>query len=350
MNPAERETPADSPGPAHWPAELYRHWYAVAPASLSRKRPHPVTLLDRHLVLAADDRGGWFALEDRCPHRQVPLSRGCLREGQLHCPYHGWRFDHAGRLCGIPGLADGQPLPAIRVPGFAVRQHDGLLWLRPGAHGSDALPALATERDPGERRLVWQGQWRGHVIDAMENFLDALHTHHVHAGWLRGGERVPVEVALRVADGRASVHYHGVSQQGGLLGRLLEPPRQEEIAHFQPAGSTCLHYVYRNGAQVWVSLHFSPVDARNTRVLATLHMHGRWAPAWLVRLVAGPMLARIAGQDAAILALQQDNMDRFGTRRPALVDSDVVRALLQDWWQHGRLPDPARARTLNLRL
>lgn len=333
-----------------WLPVHYRHWYAVAVAARIGRQPQPLTLLDRHLVIARDGAGGWLALEDRCPHRQVALSAGCVRAGALQCPYHGWRFDAGGRLCALPGHDPDSPLPAVRVPAFAVREHDGLLWLRPGDAGEAELPALARERDPRQRRFQWQAIWPGHVVDVMENVLDALHTHYVHAGWLRrDAARRPTEVDLQVgADQRVRVDYHGQQAQSGLVWRLFESSRSGECAHLQLPASTCLEYTYANGAAAWVSLHFSPVDARHTRVVASFHVHRRWAPRWAVRALLWPLLAHVGRQDEAILAAQQANMDRFPGHAPLRTHGDVLRPLLEDWWLHGRAPAPSRSRRLRL--
>lgn len=37
--------------------------------------------------------GKIFAIEDRCPHRQGPLSDGIVGGGQVICPLHGHKFD-----------------------------------------------------------------------------------------------------------------------------------------------------------------------------------------------------------------------------------------------------------------
>ena len=36
----------------------------------------------------ADDRV--FALEDKCPHKQGPLSQGIVHDGCVTCPLHNW--------------------------------------------------------------------------------------------------------------------------------------------------------------------------------------------------------------------------------------------------------------------
>ena len=45
------------------------------------------------VCVVALDGGGYAALLDRCPHRDVALSGGIVKDGTLICPGHFWRFD-----------------------------------------------------------------------------------------------------------------------------------------------------------------------------------------------------------------------------------------------------------------
>lgn len=47
---------------------------------------------DRVCVVATGD-GEFVALLDRCPHRDIALSGGVVKDGTLVCPGHFWRFD-----------------------------------------------------------------------------------------------------------------------------------------------------------------------------------------------------------------------------------------------------------------
>jgi len=47
---------------------------------------------DRVCVVARDD-GEYVAMLDRCPHRDIALSSGVVKDGTLVCPGHFWRFD-----------------------------------------------------------------------------------------------------------------------------------------------------------------------------------------------------------------------------------------------------------------
>lgn len=42
---------------------------------------------------------GYFALDDRCPHRGGPLSEGEILEGVVTCPWHQARFDLSSGQC-----------------------------------------------------------------------------------------------------------------------------------------------------------------------------------------------------------------------------------------------------------
>lgn len=73
---------------------------------------------DRVCVAAGAD-GEVVAMLDRCPHRDVALSGGVVRDGAVVCPGHFWRFD----------LATGQrtDLPQQGVTLYPTRVTDG--WI-----------------------------------------------------------------------------------------------------------------------------------------------------------------------------------------------------------------------------
>lgn len=57
-----------------------------------------------------------YALNDRCPHQEFPISAGALmNDGTIECPLHGARFDpRTGRVCLGPAVDDIAPY-AVRV-------------------------------------------------------------------------------------------------------------------------------------------------------------------------------------------------------------------------------------------
>ncbi|MEZ5980363.1 MAG: ferric reductase-like transmembrane domain-containing protein [Planctomycetota bacterium] len=76
-----------------------------------------------------------FALSNLCQHQNGPLGEGCVRDGLVTCPWHGYQYRPE----------DGQSPPPFheKVPTFAVRVVDGRVWLdpRPRAAGTRVAPA-----------------------------------------------------------------------------------------------------------------------------------------------------------------------------------------------------------------
>ncbi|MNV72247.1 hypothetical protein D3C71_1653220 [compost metagenome] len=185
----------------------------------------------------------------------------------------------------------------------------------------------------------------------MENVLDPLHTHFIHAGLVRrDGKRMQATVSFSTTEEGFTVDYRGMPAQSGLLYRLFESERTAERAHFAAPGSARLEYTYANGSRVLIDLHFTPRTAEETDVFIALHVEGRWAPTWAVRLLAWPLLKRVNDQDMAILALQTRNKRRFGDRNGASTALDIVRGTLEQFWTQGKLPTAPTARDISMLL
>ncbi len=303
------------------------------------------------MALARTNTGDWIALEDRCPHRHAPLSAGCVAGDRISCPYHGWSFDRTGRLCAVPGLPDGSPLPSVGVRAFAACERDGFVWVRPADAGESQPNALVSLADPSTRHVPWRTTIQANVVDAMENFLDPLHTHFVHPGLVRReGRRSSVTATFSATANGFTVDYRSDAPKSGMLQRLFESKRTLERAHFAAPGSVRLEYGYADGSRIAFDLHFTPTSNAETDVFACVHVSGRWAPAWAVRLFAGPLLRRVLAQDARILSLQSGNLRRHGPRHGASTALDIVRPALQRFWAGGGLPDAGEYRVVAMRL
>lgn len=317
-----------------WSSAAAEHWLVAARSDQVGQQPLAITVMDVPLVLAREQGGQLLVLEDRCPHRQVPLSHGRMTEAGLECPYHGWTFGAGGKCSGIPGLVPGTPLPAVSARAVPAVELDGMVWVRLSRHGDAVPPPLIAGLKPGTRRFLWQTKWEAHVVDAMENFLDPMHTHMLHPGLVRSGrqgrQRVSAEL-VELADGFV-VDYRGQVEQSGWLYRLFESPRISERAYFSHPGTAQIEYRYQNGSAVRITLHFTPECADRTHVFTTLHVENRWAPAWAVRWFVWPFLRRVAQQDEAMLALQSANLKHFPGSGHYPDEHSLVRPYLEKFW------------------
>ena len=74
------------------------------------------------LVAVFNDGGAFRAIDDLCPHMGASLGSGPLRDGEVVCPWHAWRF----RLCDGAWCDN----PRLRVDVFEVRVVDGSIEVR----------------------------------------------------------------------------------------------------------------------------------------------------------------------------------------------------------------------------
>jgi nitrite reductase (NADH) small subunit len=88
--------------------------------------------IDGRRVAVFQTRNGWFALDQRCPHRGGPLADGIVADGCVTCPLHDRRFDLTTGRCHSDEL---------RVDVYSVEIHDGDVWL-----GAASTPHDETRR------------------------------------------------------------------------------------------------------------------------------------------------------------------------------------------------------------
>jgi phenylpropionate dioxygenase-like ring-hydroxylating dioxygenase large terminal subunit len=347
---------------------LARQWYVAVESRRVRRRPVAVTVLGLPMALFRDARGSPVAFLDRCPHRNVPLSMGRLRVGELQCVYHGWRFACDGRCVEAPGLADtAAPASFGRQPGrvevepasrrsatvFPCAEQDGFIWVRPepGAPGDPA--AEPPYRIPGVDAPGWGTGRLSYEIEAplhatLENILDVPHTAYLHGGlFRRPHRRREIEVIVRRRSDRVEAEYVGEARPSGLAGWVLAP-RGGEVRHFD-------RFLLPSIAQVEYSLGqrshliathlLTPVDDWRTR--GFLVMAAKLPiPVWLVRGAFRAVALQLLRQDRAILKAQAENVRRFGGERFTSTEVDVLGSHI--WWllrraerqEQGLAPEP----------
>lgn len=311
-------------------ARITDAWYPVCRAhELRGGRPRAVTLLGTPLALYRSDDGRPAALLDRCPHRNVPLTAGKVVGETLECGYHGWRFDAEGTCRRVPGLCGEADTRGRRVAAHATRESDGYIWVW-GA--PDATPTTEPYRFPHLGERGWHSTHDLVEADATlhavaENALDVPHTAFLHGGLFRSdnAERQTIEVVVRRWHDRVEAQYIGESRPEGIVGRVLAPGggEVEHYDRFILPGITEVEYRLSDRSQIVVSSVLSPVADFHTR-LYTVVSFKLPLPGWLVALVVKPIARRIFGQDKRMLALQTQNIDRFGGEQYVSTELDAL--------------------------
>lgn len=154
-------------------------WYPVALSRSVRKRRVVATAFaGERIALYRGESGAVHALEDRCAHRQVPLSMGVVDGEKLRCCYHAWAYRGDGRISQIPYLSKGDGRPPRGVRGYPVREAYGMVFVFPGDPGKavvTALPELPAFGSTEYKTMSFSRTVRCHYSFMHENLLDMNH-------------------------------------------------------------------------------------------------------------------------------------------------------------------------------
>lgn len=231
-------------GPQSYPVNA---WYVAAWSSELGTQLLPRTLLGQPIVLFRDADGVPAALDDRCPHRRYPLSKGTLHDGVVTCGYHGFSFDGTGACVHLPSMA--RPVASQRTRSYPVRERWNWIWIWMGdpALADDVLipnPECVNVGDPD-----WMFSLGGvqtlkarHML-LHENILDLTHLSYLHANTV--GSPGIASAKLRVSDLpnglRMNREVIGDLVEGTPLGSAMEitglADRNMDQQYFAP----CLH-------------------------------------------------------------------------------------------------------------
>lgn len=162
---------------------LKNQWYVAAWSGDVGRTPLARVIMNEFLVLFRKEDGTAVALENRCPHRNLPLSEGTLIGDTVECGYHGMVFDCEGVCTHLPGQAEAPDWARVRA--FPVAERHGWVFLWPGD------PALAaTIPVPGFHARLDDPDWQAVTGQTyakcgyrliLDNLLDLSHLSYVHA-------------------------------------------------------------------------------------------------------------------------------------------------------------------------
>lgn len=177
---------------------IYGAWYVAGWASEFDEALRRVVMLEQAILMYRTSEGSVVALEDQCPHRFLPLSKGKRLGDDIQCGYHGMTFDCEGRCIRVPGQ-DNIPSTAY-VRRYAVQERYNIVfvWMGDADEADTSLLFQLPQFDlPG---------WHAHQGDALhlkanylnvaENLVDPAHVSFVHPTTLgnSASEDIPVHV------------------------------------------------------------------------------------------------------------------------------------------------------------
>lgn len=304
-------------------------WFVACGSDELKGKPLARTVQGKPLVLFRATKNVATAFLDRCPHRNVPLSMGAVKGGELECAYHGWRFGQSAACTTVPGLmSQDASLKSRCAERYATREHDGFVWVysTPNVEPTSEPYRFPHLDEPGystvRRRFVVEAGLHASV----ENTLDVPHTAFLHGGLFRTAEKKNViDVVVKRHARHAEAEFIGEPAPRGLAGRLLAPGGGV-VQHVDRFLLPCIAQVeYRLGARshLMTTTAFTPESDDFTRVYAVVTFKLP-VPGWLVRPFVAPVATRIFAQDRVVLARQREQIKRLGGEKYTSTELDVL--------------------------
>lgn len=163
-------------------------WYPACASSALTDTTLKQRMLGQDFVLFRDSDGVAHCLSNTCTHRGGSLAGGKVKGDCVECPYHGWRFDGAGRCQRIPSLGRDAKIPArARVDAYPVQERYGLVFAFLGDLPEAQRPPLlhiaeygADGPDAGWTATIQHFHWDFDYKRSMENGIDPAHNEFVH--------------------------------------------------------------------------------------------------------------------------------------------------------------------------
>jgi len=177
-------------------------WYVAAwDHEVTAKQPLARTIAGRPLALWRNSDGRAVALADACWHRLAPLSKGKVLGDEIQCPYHGLRYNSAGRCTSMP--AQETINPSAVVPSYPVVERYRYVWVwvgDPDLADPAAVPDMHQMDSP-----EWAGD--GETIYApcnyqlvLDNLMDLTHEEFVHSSSIGQDELSEAEFEVSHSD------------------------------------------------------------------------------------------------------------------------------------------------------
>lgn len=323
---------------------LKDYWYIAAQSSELGQRPLAVNIYGEQIVLFRGRQKEVVALEDRCAHRNMPLSQGRTVAGCVECPYHGWRYDAGGACVHMPSLGPAAKLPRHHVRAFPVREQDGFIWIYPGAGPPEEEPFQFPYC--GERGWItfrMKTRFAGTVDACLENFLDCPHTVFVHKGWFRNHDQRELKALVRANGKDVKVEFQGEPITKSLVSRLFFP-KGRELRHtdqFIMPNVSRVDYDFGPDRHFIITSQCTPITEYETEVY-TVITYSFGTIGSLVRLALEPVCRKIIRQDVDVLSAQTEQLKRFGGPRFAHVETDLLGLKIQSMRRRAEQNQPPR--------
>ena len=168
------------------PQRYARGWHCLGLLDTFRDgAPHAVNAFGTKLVVFAGAGGALHVLDAYCRHMGGDLTQGTVKDGNIACPFHDWRWSPEGRCVGIP-YAKRVPLRA-RTRAWTTQEKNGMLLVWNDPEGNPPPPELEIPSIDAVGSEEWSDWvWTTLLIEGsncreiIDNVSDMAHFYYVH--------------------------------------------------------------------------------------------------------------------------------------------------------------------------
>lgn len=168
------------------PERYARGWHCLGLADGFRDgKPHAIEAFGTKLVVFLGAEDTLAVLDGFCRHMGGDLTQGSIKDGNLACPFHDWRWSPQGRCVGIP-YAKRVPLRA-RTRAWTTREQSGMLFVWNDPEGKAPPPELDVPEIEQAGSPDWSDWiWTTFRVDGsncreiIDNVSDMAHFYYVH--------------------------------------------------------------------------------------------------------------------------------------------------------------------------
>ena len=172
------------PLPDTIPSPFPEGWYFIATRQAVEKvRLAQKTWMGEKVLIWCDKNGNICVSETHCPHLGAdlaPAAGGCVRDGRLVCPFHGYEFDTTGQCVATPFAP---PPKTARLRVYETQEIEGLIFAWWGLGGRAphwSLPTVPPDQEGWSRFEINTLRFPGHPQETTENSVDLAHLRYVH--------------------------------------------------------------------------------------------------------------------------------------------------------------------------
>lgn len=156
-------------------------WYVAAWTTEFKETTLARVIIGTPIVIWRDSKGNVVAMDNRCPHRLAPLSRGRVDGDTIQCMYHGMRYSKEGQCVSVQGTDIIPPKSTVRTYP-AVEKNDWIwVWMgEPELADPDTIPN-AYGLDTDEYVMIEGAiDYDAHYELVNDNLTDLSHLDFVH--------------------------------------------------------------------------------------------------------------------------------------------------------------------------